>query len=89
MGISSLEKEHFFRPANNFYSENLDRVLSEHEWQLENLTTGAVSCDERLSIDDPDLKDLVLKLSPNYSYSKVRSNHSEELFWGRKFTAVH
>ena len=45
-----------------------------------------ISCDERLLTDVPHLKDLVLKISPNYSYSKVLTNYSKELFWGRKFT---
>ena len=84
-----------------FYSDNLDRLLSELDWHLEyswltgplkdcqemeSLNTVAISCDERLLTDDRDLKDLVLKFSPNCSYTKVRTNHSEELFWGRKFT---
>jgi len=99
--VLTLEKEPFFRPAHKFYADNLDRLLSELDWHLEyswltgplkdcqemeSLITVAVSCDERLLTDDLDLKGLVLKFSPNYSYTKVRTNHSEELFWGRKFT---
>merc|ERR1719318_1480155 len=57
--------------------------------EIEILTRAVVCCDERLrpDPDDPDLSDAVLKFTPNYSYTKVRSKHSEELFWGRQFTA--
>jgi hypothetical protein len=100
--ISIMEKEPFFRPAYNFYSDNLSRILCELDWHLEYswvsgslrdckemeiLTRAAVSCDERLLTDDPDLKDLVLQFSPVFSYTKARTSQSEELFWGRKFTA--
>ena len=61
--ISKVEKEPFFRPAYNFYSDNLSRILSELDWHLEYswvsgslrdcnemeiLTRAAISCDERL-----------------------------------------
>jgi len=99
--FSSLEKEHFFRPAYDFYRDNLARLLSELDWhlqhswltgsltcceELELLKKAVISCDERLLTDMLDLKDLVLKISPNYSYSKVRTNYSGEKFWERKFT---
>jgi len=98
--ISSLEKEHFFRPAYDFYRDNLARLLFELDWhlqhswlagsltdseELELLKKAVISCDERLLTDVTDLKDLVIKISPSYSYSKVRTNYSEEKFWGRKF----
>merc|ERR1712013_418332 len=99
--ISKLEKEPFFRPAYDFYRENLERLLSELDWHLQHswlvepltdcqelqlLKQAVISCDERLLTDVPHLKDLVLKISPNHSYSKVLTNYSKELFWGRKFT---
>lgn len=100
--ICTLEEEPFFRPAYNFYRDNLERHFSELDWHLQHswltgplkdcqemdlLVRAAVSCDERLLTDNSELKDLVLKISSNYSYTKVRTNHTEELFWGRKFTA--
>jgi len=90
------QKESLFRPAYSFYSENLSRICTELDWHLkfswmagpvkdskemEELVRTAFSCDERILSDA-----LANKLSPDYTYSKIRMNYSEDHFWGKEFT---
>jgi len=52
------------------------------------LNQAVVICDERLTTENlgPAVKEIVLKISPDYSYTKFLSKNSDEAFWGKKFT---